>query len=163
MDYAYYMRGLSNYTEGEGLLKRFIPTDSARPGSAIQSLIFVSCCSASRIACTPTMRARMIYLRNRLARYEINVANYYFSAKPTCRCQPRALCYRKFAANATVPDALAVMVQAYLLLGMDDLAEQSLAVLRKSYTPTSIKTVTSSAKSVSNRKAHLSLSHLRPV
>jgi outer membrane protein assembly factor BamD len=31
------------------------------------------------------------------------------------------------------PDALAVMVQAYLLLGMEDLAEQPLTVLRKNF------------------------------
>ena len=138
VDYAYYMRGLSNYTEGEGLLERFIPTDMTQrdPGSAIQSFEdfrqllqrFPNSVYAD------DARARMIYLRNRLARYEINVANYYFKRKAYLAAANRGrYVIENLPQTPAVPDALAVMVQAYLLLGMDDLAEQSLAVLRKNY------------------------------
>ncbi|MGB2254802.1 MAG: outer membrane protein assembly factor BamD [Spongiibacter marinus] len=138
VDYAYYMRGLSNYTEGEGLLERFIPTDMTQrdPGSAIQSFEdfrqllqrFPNSVYAD------DARARMIYLRNRLARYEINVANYYFKRKAYLAAANRGrYVIENLPQTPAVPDALAVMVQAYLLLGMDDLAEQSLTVLRKNY------------------------------
>ncbi|WP_372864619.1 outer membrane protein assembly factor BamD [Spongiibacter sp.] len=138
VDYAYYMRGLSNYTEGEGLLERFIPTDMTQrdPGSAIQSFEdfrqllqrFPDSVYAD------DARARMIYLRNRLARYEINVANYYFKRKAYLAAANRGrYVIENLPQTPAVPDALAVMVQAYLLLGMNDLAEQSLNVLRQNY------------------------------
>ena len=138
VDYAYYMRGLSNYTEGEGLLERFIPTDMTQrdPGSAIQSFEdfrqLLQRFPDSTYA--DDARARMIYLRNRLARYEINVANYYFKRKAYLAAANRGrYVIENLPQTPAVPDALAVMVQAYLLLGMNDLAEQSLSVLRKNY------------------------------
>lgn len=138
VDYAYYMRGLANYTEGEGLLERFIPTDMTQrdPGSAIQSFEdfrqLLQRFPNSSYA--DDARARMVFLRNRLARYEINVANYYFKRKAYLAAANRGrYVIENLPQTPAVPDALAVMVQAYLLLGMEDLAEQTLAVLRKNY------------------------------
>lgn len=138
VDYAYYMRGLANYTEGEGILERFIPTDMTQrdPGSAIQSFEDFRML-LQRFPNSPyadDARARMVNLRNRLARYEINVANYYFKRKAYLAAANRGrYVIENLPQTPAVPDALAVMVQAYLLLGMDDLAEQSLTVLRKNY------------------------------
>lgn len=138
VDYAYYMRGLANYTEGEGLLERFIPTDMTQrdPGAAIQSFEdfrqLLQRFPNSKYA--PDARARMIHLRNRLARYEINVANYYFKRKAYLAAANRGrYVVENLPQTTAVPDALAVMVQAYLLLGMNDLAERSLTVLRSNY------------------------------
>lgn len=137
-DYAYYMRGLANYTEGEGLLERFLPTDMSQrdPGAAIQSFEdfrqLLQRFPESRYA--DDARARMIFLRNRLARYEINVANYYFKRKAYLAAANRGrYVVENLPRTPAVPDALAVMVQAYLLLGMDDLANQTLSVLRANY------------------------------
>ena len=138
VDYAYYMRGLANYTEGEGILERFIPTDMTQrdPGAAIQSFEDFRLL-LQRFPDSPyadDARARMVNLRNRLARYEINVANYYFKRKAYLAAANRGrYVIENLPQTPAVPDALAVMVQAYLLLGMDDLAEQSLTVLRKNY------------------------------
>ena len=138
VDYAYYMRGLANYTQGEGLLERFIPTDMTTrdPGAATKSFedfrVLLQRYPNSIYA--PDARARMIYLRNRLARYEINVANYYFKRKAYVAAANRGrYVIENMPQTPAVPDALAVMVQAYLLLGMDDLADQSLMVLKKNF------------------------------
>ncbi len=138
VDYAYYLRGLSNYTEGEGLLERFLPTDitTRDPGAAIQSFEdfrqLIQRYPESKYAADA--KARMIYLRNRLARYEINVANYYFKRKAYLAAVNRGRYVIENLPQAeAVPDALAVMVQGYLLLGMKDLAQQSLLVLRTNY------------------------------
>lgn len=138
VDYAYYMRGLANYTEGEGLLERFIPTDMSQrdPGSAIQAFDdfrqLLQRFPNSNYA--PDAKARMIFLRNRLARYEINVANYYFKRKAYLAAANRGrYVIENLPGSEAVPDALAVMVQAYRLMDMNDLAEQSLQVLRTNY------------------------------
>ncbi len=138
VDYAYYMRGLANYTEGEGLLERFLPTDMTQrdPGAAIQAFDdfrqLLQRFPSSKYA--DDARARMIHLRNRLARYEINVANYYFKRKAYLAAANRGrYVVENLPQTAAVPDALAVMVQAYLLLDMDDLADRALTVLRSNY------------------------------
>lgn len=138
VDYAYYVKGLANYTQGTGVFERFLPTDTTQrdPGKALQSfddfrqllLRFPDSAYAA------DARARMTYLRARLARYEVNVANYYFRRKAYLAAANRGrYVVENYPQTEAVPDALAVMVQAYQLLKMDDLANDSLVVLRNNY------------------------------
>lgn len=138
VDYAYYMKGLANYTEGTGLLERFLPTDMTKrdPGKALQSfedfqqLLYRF--PESQYAADA--RARMTYLRARLARYEVNIANYYFRRKAYLAAANRGrYVVENYQQTEAVPDALAVMVQAYKLLGLNDLANDSLLVLRSNF------------------------------
>jgi outer membrane protein assembly factor BamD len=76
----------------------------------------------------------MIYLRNRLARYEINVANYYFKREAYVAAVNRGrYVIENYPQTPAVGDALAVMIQAYQLLGLNDLANDSLKVLTANY------------------------------
>lgn len=135
VDYAYYMKGLANYSEGEGFLDRFLPTDMTQrdPGAALKSFEDFRQL-LTRFPSSPyaaDAKARMIFLRSRLARYEINVANYYFKRGAYIAAANRGrYVVEHYPQTAAVGDALAVMVQAYQLLGLNDLANDSLAVLR---------------------------------
>ncbi len=138
VDYAYYMKGLSNYEEGSGVLQRFLPTDMTQrdPGKALQSFEdfrqLLNRFPDSEYA--PDARARMTYLRARLARYEVNVANYYFRRKAYLAAANRGrYVVENYQQTEAVPDALAVMVQAYRLLKLNDLADSSLLVLRTNF------------------------------
>lgn len=138
VDYAYYMKGLASFTEGSGLFERFLPTDMTRrdPGSARESFAHFAQLMArypdSRYA--PDAQKRMIHLRNLLARYEIHVANYYFKRGAYLAAANRGrFVVENFQQTPAVPDALAVMVQAYHLLGMPQLEDDSLLVLRSNY------------------------------
>lgn len=138
VDYAYYMKGLSSFTEGNGMFERFMPTDLTRrdPGAARQSFAdfsqLVSRFPDSTYAADA--RKRMIYLRNLLARYEVHVANYYFLRGAYLAAANRGrYVVENFQRTPAVPDALAVMVQAYKLLGMEDAANDSLTTLRNNY------------------------------
>lgn len=138
VDYAYYMRGLANFTEGKGLFERFMPTDLTErdPGTARES--FSDFAELLRkfphSEYAPDARARMIYLRNLLARHEINVANYYFKRRAFLAAANRGrYVVENFPRTPAVPDALAIMVQAYMLLDMNQLADDTLAVLRLNY------------------------------
>jgi outer membrane protein assembly factor BamD len=138
VDYAYYMKGLSSFTEGQGFLERFLPTDPTQrdPGPARQSFAdfgqLLSRFPNSEYAADA--RARMVYLRNLLARYEINVANYYFKRRAYVAALNRGrYVVENFQETPAVPDGLAVMAQAYLILGMQDLADNSIAALRQNY------------------------------
>jgi outer membrane protein assembly factor BamD len=138
VDYAYYMKGLANYTEGTGLLERFLPTDMTQrdPGQALQSFEdfrqLLNRFPDSQYAADA--KARMTYLRSRLARYEINVANYYFRRKAYLAAANRGrYVVENYPQTEAIPDALAVMVQAYQLLGLSELADSSLLVLRGNF------------------------------
>ena len=138
VDYAYYMKGLSAFTEGQGLLERFLPTDMTLrdPGPARQSFAdfsqLLSRFPSSDYAADA--RARMVYLRNLLARYEINVANYYFKRRAYVAALNRGrFVVENFQETPAVPDGLAVMAQAYQILGMSDLADNAVTALRENY------------------------------
>lgn len=138
VDYAYYIKGLASYTEDRGLLDDFLPTDHTKrdPGNARQSFTdFAQLLSRFPDSqYTADAKARMIYLRNLLARYEINVANYQFKRGAYLAAANRGrYVIENFQQTPAVSDGLAVMVQAYLLLEMDDLADTSLLVLQTNY------------------------------
>ena len=138
VDYAYYMKGLANYTDNQGAIDRFLPTDITQrdPGAALQSfddfrqLLY-------RFPNSPyaaDAQARMLYLRARLARFEINVANYYFAREAYIAALNRGqYVVQNYPQTPAVGDALAVMTQAYLLLGLDELADDSVATLRTNF------------------------------
>lgn len=138
VDYAYYMKGLSSYTENQGVLERFMPTDMSKrdPGAARKSFAefsdLLTRFPESQYA--PDARKRMVYLRNLLARYEIHAANYLFKRGAYLAAANRGrYVMENFQQTPAVPDALAVMVQAYHLLGMEELSQQSLAILKANY------------------------------
>ncbi|BFM08978.1 outer membrane protein assembly factor BamD [Halioxenophilus aromaticivorans] len=138
VDYAYYMRGLATFTEGRGALEAFLPTDMTQrdPGMARESFSHFAQLLARypNSIYAPDARKRMIYLRNVLARYEIHVANYYFKRGAYVAAAARGrYVVENFQKTPAVPDGLAVMVQAYKLLGKEELAEDSLQVLRENF------------------------------
>ncbi|WP_444903782.1 outer membrane protein assembly factor BamD [Microbulbifer sp. CnH-101-E] len=138
VDYAYYMKGLSSFTEGAGLFERFMPTDLTNrdPGAARESFAYFSQLMArypeSRYAADA--QKRMIHLRNLLARYEIHVANYYFKRGAYLAAANRGrYVVENFQQTPAVPDALAVMVQGYHMMEMPELEANALSVLRNNY------------------------------
>lgn len=138
VDYAYYMLGLSSFTKDKGVFERVIPTDMTQrdPGAARESLANFTQL-LSRFPDSPyaaDAKKRMLFLRNLLARYEIHVANYYFKRGAYVAAVSRGrFVLENYPKSPAIPDSLAVMVQGYHLLGMQDRAEEFLAVLRTNY------------------------------
>lgn len=138
VDYAYYMRGLSAYSQSTSLFDRFLSNDPTRrdPSSVNNAFEYFRqlLIRHPNSAYAQDAKARMVYLRNRLARSEINVANYYFKRKAYVAAANRGrYVVEKFPQAPAVADALAVMIQAYTLLDMQELANDSLAILKINY------------------------------
>ena len=138
VDYAYYMKGLAAYNESRGTLGGSMPIDGTRrdPGAARGSFASFNQL-LKRYPNSPyaaDARKRMIHLRNHLARYEIHVANYYFRRGAYLAAVNRGLhVVKHFPKTPSVADALAVMAQGYYLLGSQDLADSTVAVLTENY------------------------------
>ncbi len=138
LDYAYYLRGLASFSQDQSFIDRFLPTDRTKrdPGSARESLAdfgtLVARFPDSQYA--DDARVRMIYLRNLLAAYEVHVARYYLKRQAYVAAANRGrYVVENFPQTPSTSDGLAVMVEAYQQLGMNDLAEQSLNVLTNNY------------------------------
>lgn len=138
VDYAYYMRGLASFHREQGFLGSLFGEDNTTrdPGAARESFDhftqFIQKFPDSPYA--PDAQKRMIFLRNALARYEIHIANYYFKRGAFLAAAQRgSYVVANFQQTPAVPDALAVMAQAYYLLGREELAEDAVRVLASNF------------------------------
>jgi len=138
VDYAYYMKGLSSFSDGGGIFSRFLPIDETKrdPGRAEESFSDF----AQMLALYPDSeyaadaRARMVFLRNNLAGYEIHVANYYLDRKAYVAALRRGqYVVENFQGTPAVADGIAIMIECYLRLGLNDLADTSLKLLTTNY------------------------------
>ena len=138
VDYAYYLKGLASFDQDRGLIARFLPLDLTKrdPGAARDSYNeFAQLTSRypnSRYA--PDAKARMIYLRNLLAAYEIHAGRYYLTRQAYVAAANRGrYVVENLRETPSVGDGLALMVEAYQRLGLDDLAATSLETLKLNY------------------------------
>ena len=134
IDYAYYLKALINFDRNSSSLLRLLRQDMANRdlGGAIQSLNdfndVIRRYPNSRYA--PDSRQRMIYLRNLLARHEINVGLYYLRRDAYVAAANRGKhILQNYPQSEYQGDALALMVRAYTELGQEQLAADAQRVL----------------------------------
>ena len=137
-DYALYLRGLVNFNKDVGLLEKYIPRDESQrdPGSAEKALndfnTLIKRYPQSKYA--DDAAQRIVYLRNRLAQHEINVANYYMRRTSYIAAASRArYVIENYPRTPAMPEALVIMAKAYKIMEMDDLSEDALRVLELNY------------------------------
>jgi outer membrane protein assembly factor BamD len=138
VDYAYYMKGLAAYTGNEDIFSRFLPNDETKRDTSQAKEAFAEFSQLlSRYPDSPyaaDARARMVHLRNILARHEIVVANYYFRRGAYMAAANRGrFVVENFQRTPAAADGLVVMAQGYILLGLNDLAEDAIDVLAMNY------------------------------
>ena len=138
VDYAFYVKGLSQISQTGSFLDSFIPTDSSMRDIGEARTAFATLTELlSRFPTSPyaaDARKRLVSLRNQLARAEIHVANYYFSRSAYLAAANRGqYVVENFQQSPAVPDGLAVMAQAYYLLEMQDLADNAVKILAANY------------------------------
>jgi outer membrane protein assembly factor BamD len=138
IDYAYYLKGLVNYNRGLGVVERYLPLDPAErdAGSSLQA--FEDFSELVRLYPNSTYagdaRQRMLYLRNNLALHELYVAEYYMKRRAYVAAANRAkYVVENYQRTPSVPGALVVLAKAYKLLGLTQLSDDALRVLRTNY------------------------------
>jgi outer membrane protein assembly factor BamD len=138
VDYAYYMRGLIAFPEPATMFQSIFGTDLSKRDIKQQQTAYVYFSELTRrfptSQYTPDAIKRMEYLRNLLARSEVNVANYYLERQAYLAAANRGrYVIENYQLTPAVPDALAVMIQSYHALNMPELEADSLAVLKTNY------------------------------
>ena len=82
----------------------------------------------------PDAKARMLYLRNLLASYEIHVARYYLKRHAYVAAASRGrYVVENMQQTPAAGDALAIMTESYKHLGLEDLAATSLETLKLNF------------------------------
>jgi outer membrane protein assembly factor BamD len=138
VDYAYYMRGLSVYELGFSFVERYTPSTQARRDPTPFRDAFNHFNELVRrypdSQYTKDAQKRMIFLRNRLAQYEIGVGRFYMKRHAYLAAAQRGeRVMLGFQGTSAVADALALQVEAYGLLGQKFEATQALALLKLNY------------------------------
>lgn len=138
IDYAFYIRGLTNYEQRVGFLEKLMPSrvrdrDQSAALEAFQD--FDELCRRfpdSRYC--PDARQRMVYLRNNLSYYEIDVANYYMRRRAYVAAANRArYLIETYPGTPEAGNALVVLHEAYTNLDMPELADDAMRVLEHNY------------------------------
>jgi len=151
VDYALYMRGLAYFSGQHGWYHRLFNVDLARrPPKNVQESFSVFAQLVQRFpdsTYSVDARQRMIFLRNRLADYELHVARYYLKRGAWLAAANRArFAVEQYDGAPAVAEALSIMAQAYDNLGMTDLADDSRRVLAANY-PDGLKQLAREEKS----------------
>lgn len=138
LDYAYYLKGIVNFNDNLGLLSFVSKQDlSERDQTAAKESFesfreLVTRFPDSRYA--PDARARMTYIVNSLAQYEVHVARFYYSrgayVAAVNRAQSALAEYRDVPA---LEEALFILMRSYDALGMPQLRDDARRVLQKNY------------------------------
>ena len=138
VDYAYYMKGLVYFERQSNWLERRFNVDlSQRPPinakksfDSFQQLIE----KFPHSQYVGDAQQRMIYLRNRLADFELHVALYYMRRGAYVGALNRAkYCVENYDGAPAVKDSLKVIVNAYYDLNMIDLAKNAESVYAANY------------------------------
>jgi outer membrane protein assembly factor BamD len=138
LDYALYLKGLVNFNDNLGMFSALTRQDlSERDQKAAKESFEAFRELTTRYPdsrYTPDARARMTYIVNSLAQYEVHVARYYFTrgayVAAINRAQSALTDYRDVPA---LEEALYIMVRSYDALGMAQLRDDARRVLEKNY------------------------------
>jgi len=138
VDYALYMRGLTNMESDTNLFQDMLnidrtdrdPTTSREAFNDFRRLIEQF--PASKYAADA--RQRMVYIKNRLASYEIAIARFYLRREAYVAAANRGrYVIEYFPDSDQVQAALEIMVTSYDLLGLTELKENAIKTLKANF------------------------------
>lgn len=132
--YAYYLRGLVRFNHGNTFLSDIFPRDMSRRDQQRLRRAFEDFRAVAEqypnSEYGADARKRMAYLRNEMARHELDVARFYFKRSAYAAAINRIdYLMAHFDGAPAVPDALALQARAYDRLGMADMARDTRRVL----------------------------------
>ena len=138
LDYAYYMRGLSNLKADENVLHNMLGIDRSDRDLASSRQAFddfkklVSAFPDSKYAAEA--KNRMLSIKDTLARHELLVADYYMRRGAYLAAANRGkYIVEYYRDSALIEQALEVMVESYDKLGLTKLKEDTYQVLKLNF------------------------------
>jgi outer membrane protein assembly factor BamD len=138
IDYAWYLKGLTDFERMPNILERWFRVDLDRRPPSMARRSFAA--FQTVVEQYPNSdyahdaRRRMVYLRNRLADYEIEVARYYMSRGAYVAAAQRAkVSIEDYDGAPAVREALEIMIEAYDKMSLGELAAQARTMYRANF------------------------------
>ncbi|MDR2000610.1 MAG: outer membrane protein assembly factor BamD [Zoogloeaceae bacterium] len=138
VDYALYLKGLVNFNEDLGFLGAFASQDLAERDPKAAKEAFET--FKELVARFPDgkyaedARLRMSYLVNTLANHEVLVARYYIRRGAYVAAINRAqACLKTYPESPAIEPALAAMIEAYNKLGITELRDDTVRILKLNF------------------------------
>ena len=151
LDYAFYLKGLVNFNDNLGIFgslskQNLSERDQQASRDSYQAFRQLVEQFPQSIYAEDS-RQRMNYIVNSLAAYEVHVARYYFRRGAYVAAVNRAQqAVKEFQQSPSAEEALAIMVQSYDRLGLDQLRDDTDRVLRKNFPQTTFSASSLSGK-----------------
>ena len=144
MAYAYYLKGVAYFKE-RGIVEKATFQDISDRDPKVLRQSFLA--FKDLLTLYPNTRygkdatERMIYLKNKLADHELHVARHYMKVKAYVAALNRAkYVIESYPDSNFVEEALVIIISAYDNLGMNDLKEDNLRILKQNYPNSSMFT-----------------------
>lgn len=138
LDYLYYMRGLSNLSVDDQFFQNLFGIDRFNRDQSYSQRAFkdfnliLKSYPDSQYA--KDSRQRMVFIKDRLARYEISIAQWYIEREAYIAAINRSkTVLNNYPDTESVKEALEIMIHAYDELGLEEPKQNALAVLKLNY------------------------------
>lgn len=138
LDYLYYMRGLTHMAADQHFFQNLFGIErfDRDPGHSLQAFSdftrVIKYYPDSQYAADA--RQRIVFIKDRLARYEIAIAQWYIKRKAYIAAINRAkTVLNNYPDTASTEEALVIMIKGYDALGITEPKESALAVLKLNY------------------------------
>lgn len=138
VDYAIYMRGLTNMETDSNIFQDFISLDRSDrdPSNSRQAFEdfrrLIQQYPDSKYAADA--QKRMLFIKNRLAKYEIAIARYYMRREAFVAAANRGrYVIENYPDTDQIQQALEIMVESYDQLGLDELKKNAMKTLKLNF------------------------------
>jgi outer membrane protein assembly factor BamD len=138
LDYAYYIKGLTDFEREANFLERWFRVDLDQRPPQTTRRAFTSLRKVveeyPKSQYAHDARRRMIHLRNRLADYDLHVAEHYVKRGAWVAAAQRSdQIITEYDGAPAVQDALRIMILSYERLEMKELADRARSVYALNY------------------------------
>lgn len=138
IDYALFMRGVTNMEQDRNLFQEFFGVDRSDrdPAKAREAFedfrTLLEKYPSSKYAADA--KQRMVYIKDRLAKYELKVARFYIRREAWVAAANRGRYVLEYFGDTNqVQPALEIMVTSYDQLGLTELKDNAMQTLRLNY------------------------------
>ena len=138
LDYLFYLRGLTHMAVDQSVFQEMFGIDrfDRDPSHSLQAFKdfkhLIKFYPKSKYALDA--QQRMVFIKDRIARYEISVANWYVKREAYIAAINRSkIVLNNYPDTRAVEDALGIMIRAYDELGLVEPKKNALAVLKLNY------------------------------
>jgi outer membrane protein assembly factor BamD len=138
IDYAWYLKGLTDFERMPNFMERWFRVDlNQRPPTQARRAFLAFATVVEQYPNSEyahDARRRMVYLRNRLADYEIAVARYYVGRGAYVAAAQRSkVAIEEFDGAPAIREALEILVLCYDRMELKELAAQTRAMYRNNF------------------------------